>query len=112
MDAEPGSNVGDKGESLAHSRIVPSKDPEATIPFSGLICTANTEPSPRCPRNLTSVSGSGEVHSLTTASFVAEAKNLPSGSKATRQTGPDSTSKKVWWSFSSIFHNAIRGLAM
>ena len=105
MDAEFESNVGDKGESLAHNRIVPSKEAEAIFLFSGLISTANTEP--RCPRNWTALSGSGDVHSLTTASFVAEATNSPSGSKATRQTGPDSSSPKVEWSFSSIFHNAM-----
>src|SRR5262245_5910249 len=107
MDAELGSNVGDNGESLAHSRIVPSKDAEATIPFAGLISTANTEP--RCPRNCTALSllGSGKVHSLTTASFVAEMISLPFGSKAVRQTGPESSSPKVERSFWSILHNAI-----
>src|SRR5262245_2692120 len=37
IDADLGSNLGDKGESLAHNRIVPSKEAEATSPFLGLI---------------------------------------------------------------------------
>src|SRR5262245_58283862 len=105
MDAEFESNLGDNGESLAQSRIVQSKDAEATFPFSWLISRPNTEP--RCPRNWTALSGSDDVHSLTTPSFAAEATSLPSGSNATRQTGPDSSSPKVEWSFFSIFHSAM-----
>src|SRR6266480_5261338 len=103
MDAELDSNVGEKGESLTHNRIVPLREAEATFLFLGLISTANTEP--RCPRNWTagSLSVNGHGHSRTTESALAAATNLPSGSKATRQTGPDSFSPKVEWTFSSIF---------
>ena len=87
ISAELQSNVGDNGESLAHNRIVPLKEAEAMFLFSGLISTANTEP--RCPRSWTtpSVSVNGDGHSRTTESEVAAATNLPSGSKAARQTG-------------------------
>jgi hypothetical protein len=88
MDADSGSEVADKGDLFAHNRTVPSKDPEATVPLAELISTHIT--GPRCPRIWTAASGLVDVHILTTASFVAEATNSPSGSKATRQTIPDS----------------------
>src|ERR1700730_14019478 len=108
METELETHVGEKGESLAHNRIEPLKEAEATLLFSGLTSTENTEP--RCPRNRTtlSLSVSGHRHSRTTESAVAAATNLPFGSKATRQTGPDSSSPKELWAFSSIFHDAMR----
>src|SRR6476620_10812444 len=112
METELESNVGDSGESLPHNRIVPLKEAEAILLFSGLISTENTEP--RCPRNWAGLSLSviGHGHIRITESAVAEAMNLFSGSKATRQMGPDSSSPKMGWTFSSIFHAAMRGLAI
>jgi hypothetical protein len=43
MDAELESNVGEKGESLAHNRIVPLREAEATFLFSGLAKAATSK---------------------------------------------------------------------
>ena len=91
-------------------QFVPSREAEAIFLSSGLTSTANTEP--RCPRNSTALSLSVPIHSLTAASSVAEATNSPSGSKATRLTGPDFSSPNVQKTFSSTFHNAMCGLGI
>src|SRR5262245_39124896 len=89
MGVELESEVADKGDSLAHSRIVPSEDPEAIIPLSELMATHVT--GARCPRSGIALSRSDGVHSLTAASLEADAMNSPCGSKAMRQTIPDSS---------------------
>src|SRR6478672_9368823 len=110
INTELGSNLGDNGESLAHNRIVPSKEAEATFLFSELISTENT--ALRCPRNGTAFSLSVLIHSLTVASLVAAATNSPSGSKAARQTTPDVASPNKETVFSSTLHNAMCGLGI